>query len=120
MQRVHTPEPLFLGFGRAVREIVQYRELLGQLVRKELKIKYYYAGLTQITDRSLEILGSMESLEQIDLYECMKVTDAGLRFLARLPRLREVHLDSLPGVMLEGTKVFRPGVHVFRGTPPSC
>ena len=40
MQRVHTPEPLFLGFGRAVREIVQYRELLGQLVRKELKIKY--------------------------------------------------------------------------------
>ena len=55
----------------------------------------------------------MKSLEQVDLYECTKVTDAGLPFLARLPNLREVHLDALPGVTLEGTKVFRPGVHVF-------
>lgn len=83
---------------------------------RELAIKYYYAGLTQITDRSLEILGGMESLEQVDLYECLKVTDAGLPFLARLPRLREVHLDSLPGVTLEGTKVFRPSVHVYYST----
>lgn len=83
---------------------------------RELKIKYYYAGLTQITDRSLEILGGMESLEQVDLYECTKVTDAGLPFLARLPRLREVHLDGLPGVTLDGTKVFAPGVHVYHST----
>lgn len=83
---------------------------------RKLAIKYYYAGLTQITDRSLEILGSMEALEQVDLYECLKVTDAGLPFLARLPRLREVHLDSSPGITLEGTKVFRPGVHVFYST----
>jgi hypothetical protein len=81
-----------------------------------LAIKYYYAGLTQITDRSLQILSSMESLEQVDLYECLKITDAGLPFLARLPRLREVHIDSLPGVTLEGTKVFRPGVHVYYST----
>jgi hypothetical protein len=81
-----------------------------------LALKYYYAGLTKITDRSLEILGGMESLEQVDLYECLKITDAGLPFLARLPRLREMHLDSLPGVTLEGTKVFRPGVHVYHST----
>jgi hypothetical protein len=81
-----------------------------------LRIKYYYAGLTQITDRSLEILGGMESLEQVDFYECLKITDAGLPFLARLPALREVHLDGLPGVTLEGTKVFRPGVHVYYST----
>jgi hypothetical protein len=83
---------------------------------KGLAIKYYYAGLTQITDRSLEILGAIESLEQVDLYECMKITDAGLPFLARLPKLREVHLDSLPGVTLEGTKVFQPGVQVYYST----
>jgi hypothetical protein len=81
-----------------------------------LGIRYYYAGLTQITDRSLEILGGMESLEQVDLYECLKVTDAGLPFLAGLPRLREVHLDGLPGVTLEGTKVFGPDVHVYHST----
>jgi len=83
---------------------------------KGLAIKYYYAGLTQITDRSLEILGGMESLEQVDLYECLKVTDAGLPFLAGLEKLREVHLAGLPGVTLEGTKVFRPGVHVYHST----
>ena len=57
--------------------------------------------------------GGMESLEQVDLYECLRITDAGLPFLVRLPRLREVHLDGLPAVTLEGTGVFRPGVHVY-------
>jgi hypothetical protein len=77
-----------------------------------LQLKYYYAGLTQITDRSLEILSRMESLEQVDLYECAHVTDAGLPFLARLPRLREVNLDGLPGVTFEGTRVFPSRVRV--------
>ncbi len=36
-----------------------------------LPLRYYYAGLTQITDRSLEILGRMPSLEQVELYECL-------------------------------------------------
>jgi hypothetical protein len=35
-----------------------------------LQLKYYYAGLTLITDRSLEVLGGMTSLEQVELYEC--------------------------------------------------
>jgi len=83
---------------------------------RRLAITYYYAGLTQISDRSLEILGAMESLEHVDLYECMKLTDAGLPFLARLPRLREVHLDGLPGITLRGTEVFRPGVQVYYST----
>ena len=81
-----------------------------------LAINYYYAGLTQITDRSLEILGGMESLEQVELYECNKVTDAGLPFLTRLPKLREVHFDGLPGVTLEGTEVFPPAVRVYYST----
>jgi hypothetical protein len=81
-----------------------------------LKIRYYYAGLTLITDRSLEILGRMPSLEQIEFYECNHVTDAGLPFLAALPRLREVALEGLPGVTLAGTRVFGPGVRVRYST----
>ena len=81
-----------------------------------LNISYYYAGLTLITDRSLEILGRMPSLEQVELYECQHVTDAGLPFLAALPRLREVALDGLPGVTLAGTKVFAAGVRVRYST----
>src|SRR5262247_3474326 len=81
-----------------------------------LPLLYYYAGLTQITDRSLEVLGGMWTLEQVEFYECKGVTDAGLPFLARLPRLREVHLDGLPGVTLEGTKVFPAHVRVHYTT----
>jgi hypothetical protein len=81
-----------------------------------LPLKFYYAGLTQITDRSLEVLGGMPSLEQIELYECKGVSDAGLVFLAGLPRLREVHLDGLPQVTLEGTRVFPARVHVKYST----
>jgi hypothetical protein len=81
-----------------------------------LRLRYYYAGLTLITDRSLEILGRMPSLEQVELYECNGVTDAGLVFVAGLPRLREVHLDGLPGVTLEGTRVFPAQVRVKYST----
>ena len=77
-----------------------------------LRLKYYYAGLTQITDRSLMLLGRMESLEEVELFECKAVTDAGLVYLAGLPRLREVSFDGLPGVTLEGTKVFPARVRV--------
>ena len=81
-----------------------------------MQLRYYYAGLTQISDRSLEILGRMSSLEQVELYECKGVTDAGLVFLASLPRLREVALDGLPGVTLQGTRVFPATVRVQYST----
>jgi len=81
-----------------------------------LRVKYYYAGLTLITDRSLEILGRMTSLEEVEFYECQHVTDAGLVFLAGLPNLRAVALGSLPGVTLQGTKVFPPRVRVDYST----
>jgi hypothetical protein len=77
-----------------------------------LPLRYYYAGLTQITDRSLEILGHMPTLEQAEFYETTGLTDAGLHWLAALPNLREVAFDSLPGVTLAGTRVFPSHVRV--------
>ena len=77
-----------------------------------LELKSYYAGLTQITDRSLEILGRMESLESIELYETKGVSDLGLMNLVGLPRLREVHLSGLPKVTFAGTRVFPARVRV--------
>jgi Leucine Rich Repeat (LRR) protein len=81
-----------------------------------LRLTHYYAGLTQITDRSLEILGRMAALEEIEFYECMRITDAGLPSLARLPRLREIRISGLPGVTLDGTRAFRPQVRVQYST----
>jgi hypothetical protein len=77
-----------------------------------LELKSYYAGLTQITDSSLEILGRMLSLESIELYETRQVTDAGLLHLTTLPRLREIHLSGLPNVTFAGAGVFPANVRV--------
>jgi hypothetical protein len=76
------------------------------------KLKTYYAGLTKITDRSLEILGRISSLERIEFYECKGVTNAGLSFLAGLPNLHTLNLHGLPHVTLAGTKVLPARVRV--------
>jgi hypothetical protein len=77
-----------------------------------LQLKSYYAGLTQITDRSLEILGRMQSLESVELYETKGVTDAGLAHLKGLPRLREIRLRGLPNASYAGSSMFAPHVNV--------
>jgi hypothetical protein len=76
------------------------------------RLRTYYAGTTQITDRSLELLGRMSTLERLEFWQTAHVTDAGLPFLAALPRLREITLDGLPQVTRQGTSVFREGVRV--------
>jgi hypothetical protein len=43
--------------------------------------------MTQIIDRSLEMLGRTESLEHLEFWQCMAFTDAGVANLAALPRL---------------------------------
>jgi hypothetical protein len=62
------------------------------------KLRTYYAGMTQITDRSLEILGRMESLEQLEFWQCTAITDAGVAQLARLPQLRRIEVHNCPRV----------------------
>lgn len=76
------------------------------------RLKTYYAGATQITDRSLEILGRMPSLESIEFYECAGITNAGISLLAGLPRLREISVGGSPNITREGMAVFPGAVHV--------
>jgi ankyrin repeat protein len=79
---------------------------------RNLTIKRYYAGKTKITDRSLEILGGMNSIERVEFWECAGITDAGLSFLAALPNLREAEFGAVPQVTLAGLAVFPPRVRV--------
>lgn len=58
-------------------------------------LKKYFASYTRITNRSMEILSGMSSLECISFYGCPGVTNAGVAALAGLPRLREVHVSGL-------------------------
>jgi hypothetical protein len=54
------------------------------------KLKKYFASYTKITDRSMQLLSNIRSLEDISFYGCPAVTDAGVVMLARLPRLRRL------------------------------
>jgi hypothetical protein len=76
------------------------------------QLKMYYAGMTQITDRSLEILGRIGSLEKIEFWECQGITDRGVAHLASLPRLREVEVYGSPGVSRSVMGLFPAHVRV--------
>ena len=75
-------------------------------------LKTYYAGKTRITDRSMEILGSMPSLEKIEFWECAGITNAGVALLAGLPRLREITVGGSPNVTRDGMAVFPSAIRV--------
>ena len=73
-------------------------------------LRTYYAGATGITDRSLETLGRMSSIERLEFYQCLGLTNAGLASLAQLPRLREIEVGGSPNITRAGMAVFPPGV----------
>lgn len=76
------------------------------------RLKQYYAGHTRITDRSLEILGRMPSLERLQFEACAGVTNAGIAFLAVLPRLKELSIALMAGVTREAIASFPAHVRV--------
>jgi hypothetical protein len=75
-------------------------------------LRTYYAGQTQITDRSLEILSDMGSIESLEFWNCAGITNAGASLLARLPRLREVAFDNCRHVSAEAVALFPSTVRV--------
>jgi hypothetical protein len=76
------------------------------------RLKSYYAGATQITDRSLELLGSLLTLEKLEFWECAGITNVGVAHLAGLPQLREISINGSPNVTREGMAVFPETVRV--------
>jgi hypothetical protein len=76
-------------------------------------LRSYYAGMTQITDRSLEILSGLITLERVELSEIEGISDVGLKALATLPRLRELSLGGSPRVTRAGVAQFPARVRVI-------
>jgi hypothetical protein len=58
------------------------------------KLSYYFNSYTTITDRTPEILSTMDSLERITFDTCHRLTNAGIVKLARLARLRELRVSA--------------------------
>jgi hypothetical protein len=76
------------------------------------KLKSYYAGMTQITDRSLEILSRLAMLERLEFWEIVGITDAGLKALATLPHLREISIGGSPKLTRTALAAFPARVKV--------
>jgi hypothetical protein len=77
------------------------------------KLKKYFASYLMITDRTPEILSAMPSLEEVEFDSCSALTNAGVAALARLPRLRELRLSSMPKVTGDVATGFGPHVRVI-------
>jgi hypothetical protein len=77
------------------------------------KLTYYFNSYTTITDRTPELLSTMDSLERITFDTCHGLTDAGIGRLARLPRLRELSVSGR-GLTAAVGQPFPPTVAVRR------
>ncbi|BDC47711.1 hypothetical protein F183_A00270 [Bryobacterales bacterium F-183] len=64
------------------------------------------------TDRSLQILSKLHSLESVELSQCPGITDAGIAHLATLPNLKKISMGGLANVTPKAIGLFGPAVRV--------
>jgi hypothetical protein len=57
-------------------------------------LSYYFNSYTTITDRTPELLSTLDSLERITFDTCHGLTNDGVARLARLPRLRDLRVSG--------------------------
>ncbi|HEY2376299.1 MAG TPA: hypothetical protein VGH98_10035 [Gemmatimonadaceae bacterium] len=77
-------------------------------------LSYYFNSYTTITDRTPELLSTMDSLERITFDACHGLTNSGVAKLERLPKLRELRVAGR-GVTSEVSKAFTASVLVRSG-----
>ncbi len=79
-------------------------------LRGHTGLREYSAFGTQITDESLRILAGVPTIEALGFESCGGITDAGLREVAQLPRLRRISVWDCVKVTGAWTDAVRPGV----------
>jgi len=104
--RCHQLERLVLMYCRDTTDIAT------EHIQALPNLKKYHAGYTLITDRSLEMLSQMHSLEEMSFEGCKGITDAGVAALATLPHLRELSVGGSPGVTRTGVSAFPNHIRV--------
>lgn len=75
-------------------------------------LAHYFNSYTTITDRTPELLSTMESLERVTFDVCHGLTNAGVARLARLPKLREVRVSG-KGITSGVRDAFPSRIRVF-------
>jgi Leucine Rich Repeat (LRR) protein len=108
--RCHQLESLILMYCRDTTDVAT------EHIQALPNLKKYHAGYTQITDRTLEMLSRMSSLEEVSFEGCKWITDAGLAALAALPHLREISVGGSPRVTQTGVSAFPTTIRVNYST----
>jgi Leucine-rich repeat (LRR) protein len=78
------------------------------------KLTYYFNSYTTITDRTPELLSTMDSLERVTFDTCHYLTNAGVGRLARLPRLKTLRVSGTQ-ITSDVARPFRADVRVHGG-----
>ena len=78
------------------------------------KLIYYFNSYTTITDRTPELLSTMDALERITFDGCHGLTNAGVGTLARLPHLKTLRVSGAQ-ITSDVARPFRPDVRVHWG-----
>ncbi|HEY6829174.1 MAG TPA: hypothetical protein VI259_20075, partial [Gemmatimonadaceae bacterium] len=78
------------------------------------KLTYYFNSYTTITDRTPELLSTMDALERITFDGCHGLTNAGVGRLARLPHLKTLRVSGAQ-ITSDVARPFRPDVRVHWG-----
>ncbi len=76
------------------------------------KLRSYRIWMSDITDRSLELLARMPALESLLLYGCNHITDDGVRCLAALPKLEAIDLQENAGLTEAAVTAFDRSVQI--------
>jgi hypothetical protein len=76
---------------------------------RAVPLELLHASSSQITDAGLANLAGTQ-LQNISLFRCANLTDAGLQHLSRLPRLTSLDLRECPGVTEAGVLRHLPGL----------
>ncbi|HTV01158.1 MAG TPA: hypothetical protein VMF13_11490 [Luteitalea sp.] len=76
------------------------------------RLRSYFASYTRITDRTPQLLSTIDTLESVVFDTCAGVSSTGIAALSRLPALREVSVSGMPLVTREVTAAFGGGVRV--------
>ena len=113
------PDDGFRHVGRCERLeslILMYCRETGDVATEHIaslsRLKKYFASYTRITDRSLAVLATMASLEEIELSGIPGVTNDGVTLLAALPRLCELQLSGMQNLSRESTAGFPSRIRV--------
>jgi hypothetical protein len=76
------------------------------------RLQKYFASYNRITDRTPEILSTIDTLEEITFDTCAALTNVGIARLARLPKLRDLSVGGMPRVTSDVARYFGAQVHL--------